>query len=343
MPLLHVVTRLLIVIWAGVEADAATLLRSWAPVITRNRDATVLIRTEIAEAKPRFGSGFVLSRDGRVLTAKHVLPSLEERRSGSYIITGLVGWDTASIDFEQAVPMDVEYISGRHDLAVLRFRRLPAELVTTSVRFVTSAGDPLLVMGYPSGGSLQSTPGIVSGKAPNDYWATDAEAGSGSSGGPVFDSEGALIGMLLEGSGRTQSGDIRLGHFLPAVTIKSDLASTEVNLTLGAESGGRAAKPPLKSITVAYSVSAMKDDHDILRFTWQSRDYRLSFPAQNGYQIAEAMFEADSANHVVTGPFIRIAADRESAVVEFTLQSGPNFNQERGWLSGRAVTTQTLK
>ena len=171
----------------------------WINVVEKNKGVTVLIRVDTEGQDSGFGSGVIIG-PGRVLTAKHVLPDDPTRERGNFLIKGLVGWDEASIDFAQARKLVIEYVSVRYDLAILRFE---SGTSTEPHAFSTGSlkqGQSILVMGYPDGGSLTCTQGIVSNKNAGGTWGTDATVGVGNSGGPLFDPNGSLVGILLEGS-----------------------------------------------------------------------------------------------------------------------------------------------
>jgi S1-C subfamily serine protease len=59
-----------------------------------------------------FASGVVVSDDGRVLTAKHVLPSDSILSSRQYRISGLIGWEIPTTDFSRAPELDVASVYG---------------------------------------------------------------------------------------------------------------------------------------------------------------------------------------------------------------------------------------
>src|ERR1700719_2050455 len=92
----------------------------WSSIVNKNKDLTVLIRVEVAGKHPGYGSG-VIVRPGHVLTAKHILPESSIRQAGDFLIAGLIGWDDPSIDFSHAKRLEIEYVSDRYDLAILRY------------------------------------------------------------------------------------------------------------------------------------------------------------------------------------------------------------------------------
>jgi hypothetical protein len=310
---------------------------NWASVVARNRASTLLIRVETSRAIS-FGSGVLLTGTGMVLTAAHILPPRSERLAGDMLITSLVGWDSPSLDFSVAIPVDVHHVSEDLDLAVLKLRQVPPTARPVYVADVPAAGEPLLVMGSPNGGSLRSTAGIASGAAANNRFTTDAAVGVGNSGGPVFNTKAGLVGVILEGSRRNADGQIQLGFFASSVGILKYLVDAKISDTVSRVDVGGTQESPA-AIRIAYSVSEMKDDHPVV-FAAHARDYTTRFVAQDGYQITNTRFEADSANHVTKAPSFAVEAGGKAVVMTFTIESGPSVDRWRGWLSGNAIIEQ---
>jgi S1-C subfamily serine protease len=312
----------------------------WAPIVSKNKNLTVLIRVEVPGKPPGYGSG-VIVRPGHVLTAKHILPESSIRQAGDFLIAGLVGWDDPSIDFSHAQRLEVEYVSDRYDLAILRYR---TALPTKRYAFSGSdphLGDPLLVMGYPDGGSLTCTAGLASRKAEDGKFATDAAVGVGNSGGPIFTTTGGLVGILLEGSRRDSDGKIALGYFLTADAIRRELSSVRADVRLTSTPPLAESIPLIQTITFAYSVDDEKTDHPALIPTEKSVE--RSFRPLDGFRFASARFQKTSANHVSKEPEVIISDDGMKAVLRYSLQSGPLFDQWRGWIVGSLITTQERK
>jgi S1-C subfamily serine protease len=168
------------------------------------------------------GSGFVVDRDGTILTNAHVVE----------------GSTDVSVRFEEnGDPVDAE-VKGRDpstDLAVLKvdpddvknLRSLPLGN-SKDVR----VGDPVVAIGNPFGFDRTVTTGIVSAlqreiEAPNGFpirnvIQTDAAINPGNSGGPLLDSEGRVIGINSQiATGGTSSGSVGIGFAVPVDTAKS--------------------------------------------------------------------------------------------------------------------------
>ena len=138
---------------------------------------------------PSTGSGFLVTADGHIITNNHVT-------NGCSYVTGSIGGKVYNLD--------VLASDTANDLSLL----YSAELRGVPVNFRSSSillGEEIWVAGYPFGDNLSSTikltKGIVSSLSgiQNDYtkFQLDAAMQPGNSGGPVFSSEGHLLGVSV--------------------------------------------------------------------------------------------------------------------------------------------------
>ena len=165
------------------------------------------------------GSGFVIARDGYILTNNHVVAAAQ---GGGTIEVGF--FDGSSI------PAVIVGRSPSYDLAVLHVER--ADL--TPVRLGDSAdvvvGDPVIAIGSPLGLESTVTSGIISaldrpvsagGEGETSFinaLQTDAAINPGNSGGPLVDSAGRVIGVNSAIASLTPGlapGSIGLGFAIP--------------------------------------------------------------------------------------------------------------------------------
>lgn len=197
----------------GTGEGARDVLPSVAPVVREAERAVVNIATtahpeEDDEGDPttmqellqRFvddapragrslGSGFLISDDGEVLTNQHVI-------AGATRLRVRLGEDEE---------YDAQVIGGddRTDIALLRIsagQRLPALKFGDSDRL--AIGDWVVALGNPAGAARTANVGIVSAKGrllgagpSDDFIQTDATIGAASSGGPLIDLEGRVVGV----------------------------------------------------------------------------------------------------------------------------------------------------
>ena len=155
------------------------------------------------------GSGVIVSPNGYVLTASHVVEGADKVKVA--LASGEQEFDAKVIGTDPAT-----------DTAVLKVdaKNLPAITIADSDKL--EVGDVVLAVGNPYGVGQTVTMGIVSalgrgGFGINNYEnfiQTDAAINVGNSGGPLVDAEGRLVGIntwIISGSGGSQG----LGFAVP--------------------------------------------------------------------------------------------------------------------------------
>lgn len=149
------------------------------------------------QAPTSLGSGFIISRDGYVITNHHVVEKADEV---------IVRMSDRSEHTARIVGTD-----PRSDLAVLK---IDAEKAFPSVRLGDSnalkVGEWVLAIGSPFGFDYSVTAGIVSAKGrslPNENYVpfiqTDVAINPGNSGGPLFNLDGEVVGVNSQIYSRT--------------------------------------------------------------------------------------------------------------------------------------------
>jgi S1-C subfamily serine protease len=131
----------------------------------------------------------------------------------------------------QNFPAEIVGLSSEADLAVLRVQiagGVPRVGALARDRAGLARGDPVAVLGYPLGFDLPMsrvgtapvaeptlTIGTVS-KTLDDVLQLDGYGAPGSSGSPVFDGAGRVVGMVFGGERAAQG---KIGYALPAAVI----------------------------------------------------------------------------------------------------------------------------
>ena len=166
------------------------------------------------------GSGFVIDRDGHIVTNYHVID----------------GAETIQVSFSNKDTLAAELVGTdpSTDLALLQVEAganalTPLKLADSDA---VRVGDPVVAIGNPFGLERTVTSGIVSAlqravTAPNGYTIdeviqTDAPINQGNSGGPLFDGRGQVIGVnsQIETAGDS-SGNVGIGFAVPSNTVKA--------------------------------------------------------------------------------------------------------------------------
>ncbi|HVJ17211.1 MAG TPA: trypsin-like peptidase domain-containing protein [Polyangiaceae bacterium] len=157
---------------------------------------------------PSSGSGFIVSDDGLIITNHHVID----------------GANSAEITLNDGRRFDqvtVELSDSRHDLALLRVeaKGLPRAPLASDERVVPGAR--AIAIGNPLGLEFSVTDGIVSNTrsiSGTTFLQMQTAIAPGSSGGPLFDDRGRVIGVntATRGAGMNLAVFVRHVHELMA-------------------------------------------------------------------------------------------------------------------------------
>jgi pSer/pThr/pTyr-binding forkhead associated (FHA) protein/V8-like Glu-specific endopeptidase len=194
-----------------------------------NQRAIVFLVVEFPDSTTATGTGFNLLPSGLIVTNRHMV----QRPDGARAQRIAVGFDGTSGAWKRA---DIERVSESDELAFLRITTAgPYPIVRGVARNDTSAGlgRPVAILGYPLGaatagmtGSINTlqpsatlSVGTVSKRVP-ETTQLDAFAAQGSSGSPVFDSRGFVVGVIYGGA--TESGG-RIVYAVPAARLVAQL------------------------------------------------------------------------------------------------------------------------
>lgn len=166
--------------------------------------------------KKAVGSGFIIDRDGLVITNNHVVD----------------GASKVAVTFSDGSSRTARVLGRdpKTDIAVLRIEGggtfKPVEWGNSDT---TRVGDSVFAVGSPFGLGNTVTSGIVSargrdiGAGPYDqFLQVDAAINSGNSGGPLFDATGRVVGVntaIFSPSG----GNVGIGFAIPA-SLAQDVA-----------------------------------------------------------------------------------------------------------------------
>jgi len=178
--------------------------RSLSTTFKEINPAVVMIHTsgrEYSRVRPgkqvatsSLGSGVVISDDGLLMTAAHVVQVANE-----VVVEFLTG---------ERVSAKVVGAASLADVALLKLEHLPEEIVPAELgdSDTVSVGDEVFVVGAPYGVHHTLTVGHISGRRkpkafcdqimPVEFLQTDAAINKGNSGGPLFSMDGKVMGIV---------------------------------------------------------------------------------------------------------------------------------------------------
>jgi S1-C subfamily serine protease len=164
------------------------------------------------------GSGFILDKDGLILTNNHVIDNAQRVE--------------VTLSDKHHYKATVVTVDKGHDLALLKINAPNLVPATLSDSSGLAVGQRVYAIGNPFGLSGTMTRGIISAirsiKGPQnnpieDAIQTDASVNPGNSGGPLLNSRGEVIGIttMIASNGADQSSGI--GFAIPINTAKAVL------------------------------------------------------------------------------------------------------------------------
>ncbi|MEG9438886.1 trypsin-like peptidase domain-containing protein [Edaphobacter sp. HDX4] len=164
------------------------------------------------------GSGFVLTKDGLILTNNHVIGNAQRLE--------------VMLSDKHKYKAKVLAVDKNHDLALIKIEAPNLTPVTLSDSRNLMVGQRVYAIGNPFGLNGTMTRGIISairsirgpqGNPIEDAIQTDAAVNPGNSGGPLLNSKGEVIGIttMIASNGADQSSGI--GFAIPVNTARAML------------------------------------------------------------------------------------------------------------------------
>ncbi len=133
------------------------------------------------------GSGFIVSKDGKVVTNLHVI---RDMKTASVQLAGGEVFDSVS----------VRAVDERRDLAVVQIAGFDLHALELGNSDALVVGEPLVIVGSPRGLEGTVTAGILSSVRDSGegfkVLQTDAAVNPGNSGGPLVNSKGQVVGVV---------------------------------------------------------------------------------------------------------------------------------------------------
>ena len=165
-------------------------------VVIRTVERRVTPQAQGLMSLPGLGSGVIISTDGKILTAAHVVQAA----------------DQVAVEFVDGKKERAHVVASypRADIAIVQLDFPTPGLVPAKIgdSDAVQVGDDVFVIGAPYGLSHSLTVGHVSGKhlskesiagiSKVEVFQTDAAINQGNSGGPMFNMAGEVIGIVSQ-------------------------------------------------------------------------------------------------------------------------------------------------
>jgi len=173
------------------------------------------------ESRPSagFGSGFIISADGYIVTNAHVVDNATEI--------------TVALPDRREYSAELIGSDERSDIALLKVNATDLPTLTLGDSSSLNVGQWVLAIGSPFGFEYTATQGIVSALSrslPEENYVpfiqTDVAVNPGNSGGPLFDTSGNVIGVNSQIFSRS-GGYMGLSFAIPVNVVKSVVAQLQ--------------------------------------------------------------------------------------------------------------------
>jgi S1-C subfamily serine protease len=201
------------------------VFRKVSPVVvvvrSKGRDVRVSGITHFKET----GSGVLISQDGRVMTAAHVVNGMDE-----ITVEGIGG---------EIVHAKLLSANAAADVALLQLERVTAAMRVAQIGDSDSVrvGEQVIVVGAPYGLAYSMSVGWISARwAPNtifpdmplaEFFQTTATINTGNSGGPLFNMRGEVVGIVSQNISKSGGSD-GLGFVVTTKSARSLLVPRKV-------------------------------------------------------------------------------------------------------------------
>ncbi|WP_433444186.1 S1C family serine protease [Nonomuraea sp. CA-141351] len=179
----------------------------------------------VIRAGESLGTGVIAAEDGTILTAHHVVKGAKGKGATDVTVTFADGTKSKAV---------VASSNPKRDVATLKPAKLPEIVVPATLGGAVAVGAPVVAIGNPLGLTYSVSTGVVSGlnrtteDGDRDLGGLiqfDASVNPGSSGGPLLDARGLVIGIVI--SIADPGGDEAFAGIAFAVPIGAALGGSE--------------------------------------------------------------------------------------------------------------------
>ena len=249
------------------EPASANRVLTPREIAARSLPSVVLITMTDTQGRFRCtGSGFVVRRD-LVATNKHVTDC------------GARGRIKVAGDERERLITSVT-VDADHDLALVGVDGIAAPALPIAVDDELSIGDDVFVAGNPEGYEGTFSRGIISAlRARGNLIQIDAAISKGSSGGPVIDVRGRVVGVAVAKNNRGQN----LNFPVPAVHVSRLITKVERAEALGSPRSGRQARDHPADVSPAPRDGSHNTAARWVVAVGKQTDFTVEFPGEPRY------------------------------------------------------------
>jgi S1-C subfamily serine protease len=158
-------------------------------IVLKHKKAVVTIYVFMGEDHTTTGTGFIVDSDGIIATNYHVISELLEEKDASGLFVKL---ENGALFFTE----DIISFNKDNDIALLKVEGKGLPKVKLTSTYKSKQGESIVVIGSPNGLETTVSEGIISSIRKKDRLQITAPISGGSSGSPVFNLKGEVIGVV---------------------------------------------------------------------------------------------------------------------------------------------------
>jgi tetratricopeptide (TPR) repeat protein len=176
--------------------------QDWPEIVRRHKDAVVLVETiyrsldSSAIRVTKRGTGFVISPQGHVVTAAHVVPAIPEYPRREWNVYQRGRPNPFSAKLLGVVLHDLPNGRNKDGFALLQAETLEAPKLIFAASVDFREGDPVMFMGFPYE-KWDWKAGHVTNIHHGNFWLAKLQSGDGASGAPILDKCGRVLGIVV--------------------------------------------------------------------------------------------------------------------------------------------------
>ncbi len=201
---------------AFIGNDAQTIFAKWKGSVVWITNPANYIEDDEIMSGGAYGTGSLIDNNGLIITNWHVIENANQVWVYPFPKDTSKGLEINKITDAEKFLARVVAKNKKTDLALVQVTGISKRImpIPLGIKDEVQSGEKVFAIGHPRGYGWDITPGIVRGKMPNDKWnygpppkegeefdheasviRHSAEIEGGSSGGPLFNEKGRIIGI----------------------------------------------------------------------------------------------------------------------------------------------------
>lgn len=194
-------------------------------IFSSSIDSIVSITCSLSNGNLVTGTGFVINKNGYILTNAHIVIDQAED-SDDFEVNEPISITTSS---HEKYPAELIYLELKDDLALLKVDCSDFKHLKIADYNNVKTGENIYTIGNSKGEGLSITEGIVSDRlrtaGNSEKMLISTPINHGNSGGPILNEKGEVIGIVMGG----RKDAVSMGYAVPSYLISNFIEKVENN------------------------------------------------------------------------------------------------------------------